>query len=559
MLCGVAGTHGASRDRVPVVAVSATSLATASQILADPTGTMRLEDVMRPDAHFVPAAAFAPVREGNRSRVFWVRTRLERGTSDASWVLRSSYKTTQLDLYVPGKNGVHHRAGGFDLAGRDRALVPGILVLPESALAGDPIYLRIATVVDPREVRLAPLDSAVQTSLQRRGFVGFFIGFFVAIGVFNLLMYASLRDRALVNFAFVMLLSALRAAIAFGMFWQVLPPLDFLTRELIYDTVALATVAALAMFSIDFLKLGNRDRVATGLVAATTIGTLSIYITDFFPNATVAFDWTLLVTLAFYAALLYAGIRAYRRGMHPARIYAAGIVCSMLGYLINMSSYALPHQELWVYALELGEALQAILLAFAVAASVQESRAENERLLLESRQLEELAMRDGLTGVLNRRAFDAALHQAIAEAASSHASLGVLMIDIDHFKPYNDSLGHQAGDEALQAVARACGSCVRAGDIFARYGGEEFAAIVPGASDEELQAIAERMRASTVALGRLHPDGSPLTVSIGGWSTQPGVATTREQMVHQADASLYVAKASGRDRIVLGQDMVVRP
>jgi diguanylate cyclase (GGDEF)-like protein len=330
-----------------------------------------------------------------------------------------------------------------------------------------------------------------------------------------------------------------------------LPPLTFLGRELIFDSIALSSTVVLALFSIDFLQVAKFDRASFIAVIAATALALSIFVTDFFPTTTVAFDWTLIVVLAFYAALLFAGVRAMQRHQRAALIFSIGVGCSVVGYVLNMSSYLWPRQDLVVYALEAAQCVQALLLAMAVAEGVQASRAERDKLVLESRHLAQLAMRDGLTGVLNRRSFDQAMTDAANGAVGEGARLGILILDIDHFKDYNDSLGHQAGDEALRRVATACASCVRGGDIFARYGGEEFAAIVPGASMEDLTMIADRMRANVGALAMPRGDGAPLTISIGGASQSPASMQAALAILRLADEALYDAKNGGRDRVVM--------
>ncbi len=531
----------------PAHPVSNRSLFADAQGFYDAAGTATIATVRGADrGRFVPAATLPQFPESSVPRVYWFRVRVDRGDSTRAWALRFSYKVTRVDLFVPSSRGLTHVAAGFDLGPRDRGFASGYLMLPENALH-ETFYARVASVIDPRSVQFVPAASAATFALQRRGVFGFFVGFFLAIGAFNLLMFFSLRDRSLVNYAGVMLLDACRSAVGFGVFWVLLPPLTFLTRELIYDTVSLASAVALAAFSIDFLRLTERDRRAVGIVLVGVAIQLSVYLTDFFPNVTVAFDWTLVVTLAYFGVLIYAGRRAYRLGMRVARIYVAGIVCTALGYAINMSSYALPRQDLWVYALDAGACLQALLLALAVAEGVQESRSEHQRLLAESEQLERLAHLDGLTSVLNRRAFD----HALRDAAAADTPLGILMLDIDHFKAFNDSLGHHAGDEALRLVAQACAGCVRDGDVFARYGGEEFCAVVPGADGRELERIAERMRTAVTALDLHGFDGRVLTISVGGACGTPSGSEAAVSLVREADAALYAAKAGGRDRVHL--------
>lgn len=533
-------------------AAGSISIVSGAQGFFDPSGRLTIGDVLK-GAHpsFVPAAALPDFPEGYVPRVYWIRTSFRRGSSNAAWSLKYIYKVTSVDVYAPTAQGLAHTAGGFGLAGGDGALVPGVLSLPEWALRGEPVYVRIATVIAPSSVSLVPLERAVTQSLQRRVAFGFFIGFFVAIGAFNLLLFLILHDRPLLYYAGIMALDALRSIISFGVLWVILPPLTFLGRELIYDTVALGQSVALAMFTVQFLRLRDYSRSSIAVIAAGTAIVLSVYVTDFFPLTTVAFDWTFVVTLAFYASLLYASIRASRAGMRLANLYAIGICCSVAGYVINMNSYLLPRQDLLVYALDAGAGLQALVIAIAVARSVQETRTERERLIDTSRRLEQLATRDGLTGVLNRRAFDDAMRAAAARAVAERRALGALIIDIDRFKEYNDTLGHQAGDEALRAIAQACSSCVRDGDVFARYGGEEFAAIVSDATDEDLCLVAGRMCASIADLGLPRADGRPLTVSIGCSSGRPANHDEADAILRAADAALYAAKRGGRNRVQL--------
>jgi len=518
----------------------------------DPSGALQIGDIAGgTHTAFANAAALPAFPEGYVPRVYWFRVTIPHDASIASPVLSYNYKVTQIDVFGSDANGAEHVAGGFDLAGADSALVPGILQLPEWALHNTPVFVRVATVVDPRSLMLRPLAPALTASLQRRITFGFFVGFFVAIGAFNLWTFLALRDRPLLDYATVMFLEAAATVIGYGVLWQVLPPLSFLVRELIYDCAALGAAVALSVFTIGFLRLNLRDRHAYSVVLLGTACVLTVYLTDFFPNITLAWAWTLVASLVFYATLLYAGLRAGRSGMRAGRIYAVGMACMMIGYIVNMSSYSLPRQDLFIYAFQVGEALQALILAIAVAANVQETRAENQRLLVESRQLTQLAALDGLTGVLNRRSFDRALDDAAALAAATGKPLGVLIMDIDHFKDFNDTLGHQAGDEALRKVAQACGSCVRTGDVFARYGGEEFAAIVANATLEDLQHIADRMFSGLRSLEIRRADGTLLTISIGGANGTPLSPRDAAEIVHAADAELYAAKRNGRNRVNL--------
>jgi diguanylate cyclase (GGDEF)-like protein len=155
--------------------------------------------------------------------------------------------------------------------------------------------------------------------------------------------------------------------------------------------------------------------------------------------------------------------------------------------------------------------------------------------------LQDLADRDGLTGIANRRKFDAFLLQAVERARATQSRLGLALIDVDHFKAYNDTNGHQAGDDALIRVARCLSESVRGDTLVARYGGEEFAIVAPGCGIEDIQHLAERIRAhvENAAVG--------MTVSIGVSELHP--AETLSDFFARADAALYQAKSAGRNRV----------
>ena len=159
------------------------------------------------------------------------------------------------------------------------------------------------------------------------------------------------------------------------------------------------------------------------------------------------------------------------------------------------------------------------------------------------------ARTDELTRLPNFRAFRERIDAEIARAARYEASFGILVLDLDRFKKYNDTYGHLAGNDALQRVARALQEAVRQVDFPARYGGEEFAVIMPQADSDALAHVGERIRASVEALPA-PPEGATVTVSIGA-ASYPADGLTAEALFHAADERLYQAKREGRNRIVV--------
>ena len=190
-------------------------------------------------------------------------------------------------------------------------------------------------------------------------------------------------------------------------------------------------------------------------------------------------------------------------------------------------------------------------VAFAVAAQQIEKR--SRRAFLESRLVAELAQHDVLTWVKNRRVFDEYLPRLWRQAAEDGRALAILLIDVDHFKPYNDRYGHQAGDVALRKVAQAIQTCVRRPlDLVARYGGEEFTAILYDTGGGRASGAAEHIRKCVEQLAIEHRGsraGPMLTVSIGAAVIAPDLQRSPGGALQLADEALYRAKSKGRNRV----------
>lgn len=172
------------------------------------------------------------------------------------------------------------------------------------------------------------------------------------------------------------------------------------------------------------------------------------------------------------------------------------------------------------------------------------------RLLQTTNELQRLMCADALTGIANRRAFDEALEREWRRAQRRGVALSLLMLDVDHFKLYNDHYGHVAGDACLREVAAVlAGSAQRAGEIAARYGGEEFAILLPELEAEAALQLGQRICQAVAALGIAHaasPTAGHVTVSLGVACLQPGM--NADTLLQRADAALYAAKLAGRNQ-----------
>lgn len=167
--------------------------------------------------------------------------------------------------------------------------------------------------------------------------------------------------------------------------------------------------------------------------------------------------------------------------------------------------------------------------------------------------LENIASTDGLTGLANRRTFDKTLETEWRRARREQAPLSLLMADIDHFKAFNDTYGHQMGDECLNKVAQALGAqASRPADLAARYGGEEFVVLLPTTTSDGAMQVAERVRHAVSALKIPHggtEGASWVTLSLGAATIVPTADLSPQALVRIADEALYAAKRAGRNRV----------
>jgi diguanylate cyclase (GGDEF)-like protein len=290
----------------------------------------------------------------------------------------------------------------------------------------------------------------------------------------------------------------------------------FVTGQTTAGIVDSAIVAALAGALFYVWRGGDLERASLFIVIATTAGCLAVV-------HVVGLSGALWSYPAITAAFLLV-----------RREYAL-VAAALLILLLALDGAAFP--SMLVRLMYLASATVTCMLAFVFA----------RRAALQREQLETLASRDPLTGAPNRRAMVREMHIA-AEAFRRHrVPVGLLVMDLDHFKRINDQFGHDAGDSVLVDFARLVQSRCRAGDRLFRYGGEEFVLLLPGTDADALRPLAEELRRA-VATG-LSGNGRGVTVSVGGAVLRPG--EDNAHWLARADAAMYEAKRQGRDRVVV--------
>jgi diguanylate cyclase (GGDEF)-like protein len=205
-----------------------------------------------------------------------------------------------------------------------------------------------------------------------------------------------------------------------------------------------------------------------------------------------------------------------------------------------------PQDLVFASSVMLATALMCVLSALRVERLVRTT-------FIETRLLNDIAERDGLSGLYNRRMFDNLTNRLWLQAQRNGESLQVILVDIDHFKPFNDLYGHQAGDSCIRQVAAIIARAARRPfDFCARYGGEEFALVLYAPTGADPTALPEQIRRETQALeiAHAHSETKNLTVSIGSAIAGPGSKRSLAGLIQAADEALYRAKQLGRNRVL---------
>lgn len=229
--------------------------------------------------------------------------------------------------------------------------------------------------------------------------------------------------------------------------------------------------------------------------------------------------------------------------------YAASLASAQT----RLAQLPTPEQVRVIVSLLVAENQRMRLDSVNLAKQLDTSRQQIDSLRTRLEKAREAGLQDPLTNVGNRRSFDLGLSDAVRQSASSRTPLAIVLSDLDSFKRINDDFGHQVGDEVLKFFAQLLVGNVREGDTVARFGGEEFALILPQCSGREASGIAERVRIKLGAKGltirTTAQEIGQVTASFGVAEMHPG--ETAEEFLRRADAGLYQAKKTGRNRVVL--------
>lgn len=434
---------------------------------------------------------------------------------------------------------------------------------------------------DPMPLRLWQADAFFAAMQVDALIYGAYYGAVLILLLYNLLVFVSTREHSFFWYA-VYLASFLAWNLSFrGFAFQYLWPHAAHWNSVLIVLFVVCLLLGLCKFTWTLLDLRRQTpwlyRTSVALAVAAALHLVAIVLDpDVGAFATLDPLGMILGTV-----LMLAASRIALRGDVTARIYVLAVGCL---YLFGALPYyfvalgALSANLLTLHAINIGSALEFLLLALALAHrinSLKREKARAEVMAFETlrgaaqtleaqveartaeleganRALRELAVRDGLTGLYNRRHFNETLRQEVARAQRLGKPLGLLLLDVDHFKQLNDLAGHQTGDEVLVRLGALLADFARRStDLAFRVGGEEFAVLSLDVDTHSLREWAERLRYRLEASAWPHPapSVSHVTASIGLACSSPG--DTPEALFARADRALYRAKQGGRNRVVM--------
>lgn len=559
--------------------------------LEDPGGTLRVDDVLRLDESFAPAAHDGrDIVRSYSDSAYWFRFTLQSETPRL-WLLDLPYsRMDEVQFYAPtGDGGYTLMRAGDSVAPHARPIAHRNLVFPlETSSEPHTFYLRVSTEGTINlHATLRTTENFIAHSQIDTILVGAYFGLLVVMMLYNLLLYLLVRERICLLFALFCLGLSIGQASLHGigplLLWPAFP--QWSNPAVVYGMSSAGLLSML--FTRELLALNRPVRAFDYVIYGSAIAygcCALIMAAGFYQPAAIVLS---LVGILTPCAAMPVVFYCLRRGYTQDRF----AIVAWTVFEIGVATFAarsiglLPGNPFTDHALEITTALQVFLFALAMAQRMNRMRAErtraqsealeaeralvaalkmseteleakvqartaelaeaNRRLRENERHLLHQSQHDALTGLLNRYVLNDRINHALAQRRRDAKALAVLVIDLDGFKPINDRYGHSAGDAALVETARRLKRCVRDADTVARVGGDEFVVVLESLNDvQEAQSIGDAILQEVARPFSYREHELSVSASLG-IACYPEDGDTAEALIISADAAMYRAKRRG--------------
>lgn len=523
--------------------------------LLEDSGNIQVSDILQPHVQkqFEPHPAHVP-NFGYSSPVHWVRLPIRNHSGQTEWLLSLEYAPLdQLDLYIQQPEAAELKLlqkTGDTSSFAQREVQNRNFVFPVKLQKGQEVvlYLRVKTegaMALPLKV-LHPVRYAEREQTAYLG-MGIYYGMLLIMIIYNSVLAFSFRSRAYFYYVGINTMVLFLYGTLNGLTYQYLwPEAHWWNNRAIVFFICMSHLLTM-LFARNFLDgrkyFPKLYRVFTWLVVFELVN-----IAILFASYPIGLQVSMYSILIVDTLIIAAGLLSWRRGFRAGRIFMLGWGIFLIGAILSsLSDAGYIRYNVWTaYASQIGSALEAVILSWALAARIQQIRKEKDLAVAQMKETRHLADHDDLTGLHNRRYLVNTFNGLLPSAGA----VSLLLIDVDHFKRINDTYGHDAGDSVLKRVAWLLQNCFRPSDIVGRYGGEEFLILLPETNAEQAKRAAEyvlqAVREHSFTVGNRELS---CTVSIGVAQWRGDEADGIHEVIRRADEVLYKAKESGRNRV----------
>jgi diguanylate cyclase (GGDEF)-like protein len=565
------------------------------QYLEDPDGKLTLDDVRRRTAEFLSTDATKGVNFGYSPSAYWFRFSTE-STAEvaANWLLEIAYPPLDsIDLYVVTGRQTTHLHSGDQASFYSRPILHSNFIFPIQlpARSQSEVFFRVTssgTMTVP--ATLWQSEAFARHSELRYGMFGIYFGWLLALGLYNLMLYFSTRERAFLAYVSFVICFALASMSYTGLAAQFLWP-EFPRWGDVALIVGLTlTVLFGANFTRVFLDTASGPRWIDAALKLIVWGSVAVLLLLTLMPQRIP---TIIIASFGFAFVLFgpvAGVLAVRRKHPGAPYFMAAWSFFFLGTMVFSlrNTGVIPTNTFTIYAIQLGSAMEMLLLSFALADRMNSLRREkdqaqhavleagktlvdtlrrseaelearvaqrtvdlesaNQRLRTSEDLLRNIAHHDPLTGLANRLLLNVHLQQSMKSARRTDQGFALLMIDLDGFKPINDNHGHDAGDLLLRTIAQRLTASVREVDLVARVGGDEFICVLDSVGGADAACAVGEKLIQEIGHPVILESGESVRVGASiGIALLANTDQSAEKLMQRADEAMYAAKASGKN------------